>query len=189
MNTMNTNLHLSSIEANKSASNPIFVTQNNLQDYNQLICANKALEYINETKSRFVDTLTRFKEISSANSTLNFQQPGIERLKRIESSLASNLECFKKLHELYDICSQPRIQLKAELQSGNKILDLPISSPESKDKNKPMSLSEQELTRKKEEKEEILKIKREELKKLGEDMEDLNNLVFTSFNWQSKEER
>lgn len=58
MNTMNTNLHQSSIEANKSASNPIFVTQNNLQDYNQLICANKALEYINETKSRFVDTLT-----------------------------------------------------------------------------------------------------------------------------------
>ena len=37
--------------------------------------------------------------------------------------------------------------------------------------------------------EEILKIKREELKKLGEDMQDLNNLVFTSFNWQSKEER
>jgi len=187
--TMNTNLHHNSGEANKSASNPSFITQNNQQDYNQLICANKALDYIHETKSRFVDTLSRFKEISTANSTLNFQQPGIERLKRIENSLATNLECFKKLHELYEICSQTRNQLKTELQSGNKVLEIPISNAELKDQNKPMSLHEQDLTRKKEEMERILKLKRGELKKLGEDMQDLNNLVLTSFNWQNKEER
>lgn len=158
---------------------------NNMPEINQLSSVETALENLHEIRAKGSDIFQILIGISKSSNTMNFQRTGLERLTKMKANLEKIEAMFEQTHVAHAECVKTEATFDKSKEPELTFADSPSSNnfPRNTDNFTPR---DEQLLRRKMELEAVLDEKREKLKNIMTDIQDVQHLVQSAFPWQSR---